>query len=35
MKKIIGRVEHDPTQCCLSSLSEFDTAVEESLDPEK
>lgn len=35
MNKIKARIEYNPVYCCMSSLSEFDEAVEDALDPEK
>ena len=35
MNKIRALIGYNPVFCCLSSLSEFDQAVEEALNPEK
>lgn len=35
MKYKFETIKWSPVDCCLSSLSEFDDAVEEALDPEK
>lgn len=33
--RIWSRVSYNPVNCCMSSLSEFDDAVKDALDPEK
>lgn len=33
--KIEAIIEWSPVDCCMSSLGEFDDAVEDALDPEK